>query len=237
MNRETWLPWLRDGTRPGRRSAYPLPPANSRPAVALLEDPRLRASTTSTEELAVDRAMLVALAGDATSADPAALIRLFVATMMWGSGTTYGRGPRRTAEALSADNLADVLLETRDAVHTDDLVSAHRAFSVQGVGESFFTKWFWTASLDREDQRRPLILDNRVRAVLHRILGSHPSWKVHRGGAGYDAYVAVIHDAADALSPTFPHIDAEKIEWLMFDRSDHKHVAEVCLDGAVGTSG
>lgn len=226
----TWLPWLRDGTRPGRRAAYTLPPAHSIPAVELLDDARLRSDSDPSKGTSIDRPLLeeLACAADGPGARDA-LNQLFVATMMWGSGTTNGRGPRRTAQALSDPSLTDTLLATRDAVHNGDLSAAHRGFRVSGVGESFFTKWFWAASLNSPTVFRPLILDDRVRATMHRMLSGHAAWVVPRHAAGYVDYVTLIHTAATLLAPTFPHIDAEKLEWLLFDRSNHTKTTERCL--------
>src|SRR6476646_961537 len=48
-----------------------------------------------------------------TCATPEAIERLFVATMMWGSGTANGRGPRYTDEALSTRSVPGVLTDAR----------------------------------------------------------------------------------------------------------------------------
>lgn len=229
----TWLPWVSTGTRPGRRSSYKLPDANSGPAVELLEDPRLESEEVPAGDLRVDRPLLAELARSAqTTQEPSDLVQLFVATMMWGSGKSNGRGPRRTAQALSAGNLADTLRTTSDAVYRGNLVAAYERFVVQGVGEAFFTKWLWSASLGGPESGRPLILDVRVRRTLRRLLGQHPSWRTFRGSTGYASYVSMLHAAADILAERFKQVDAEKIEWLLFDRSSHQPVAELGLDAA-----
>ena len=41
-----------------------------------------------------------------------------------------------------------------------------------------------------------------------------------------------VHAAAELLAAKVDHIDAEKLEWLLFDRSSHDTVAEACLNDA-----
>ena len=87
--------------------------------------------------------------------DPSGNIALFVATQMWGSGTTNGRGPRYTAAALVDDRLVGCLTDTRLLARENDTSSAYQRFRVSGVGRSFFTKWFWSSTLDPRDERAP----------------------------------------------------------------------------------
>jgi len=223
----TWLPWLRDGTRDGRRSSYDLEDANSEAAVAFLEEDL--GGTHEGPTAYVDRCRLQELAVDAArSRTSDRLVKLFVATMMWGSGTTNGRGPRRTAEALNCTGLAETLRMTQEAVFDGDLERAHSKFYVSGIGESFFTKWLWATSLGAESTSRPLILDYRVRSCLHARLRNHPGWTRLRGAAGYVNFVSLVHTAADLLPDSLGEVDAEKIEWLLFDRQSHDSI-EPCL--------
>lgn len=147
--------------------------------------------------------------------DDAGRVALFVATMMWGSGTTNGRGPRYTARALTDERLIDTLRVTAEAVGRDDLRSAYASFRVSGVGESFFTKWFWAASLADHPARRPLICDLRVRATLERL-----GWTLtptgRRHAVRYDAFVTFVHEVASHLDRG---ASAEQVEWLLFERS------------------
>jgi hypothetical protein len=73
---------------------------------------------------------------------PEGLRDLFVAVMIWGSGTTNGRAPRYTGAALGDPRLPGVLDTTRDAVRAGELGRAYAEFRVRGVGRSFFT-CFW----------------------------------------------------------------------------------------------
>jgi len=52
--------------------------------------------------------------------------------MLWGSGTSNGRGPRYTAAALADRRLPLVLEQTAELVATSDLHAAHETFRVKG---------------------------------------------------------------------------------------------------------
>ncbi|QKW28176.1 hypothetical protein HUT11_20130 [Streptomyces seoulensis] len=145
--------------------------------------------------------------------DPGGLRDLFVAVMIWGSGTTNGRGPRYTEAALSDPRMPAVLQTTRDAVRKGDLSEAYRRFALNGVGRSFFTKWF--AAVDDRDAPcdRALILDHRVFRSLNAL--GWTSWEAagtRHWPARYAAYVSSMHDWASSLGVT-----AEWLEWLLFD--------------------
>ena len=96
--------------------------------------------------------------------DPQLIKQLFVKTMMWGSGTTNGRGPRYTNKALSDGKLVGTLIKVREFLMKSDVPSAydlHR--QIPGVGPSFHTKLLWVIGSDIENLNpRPLILDELV---------------------------------------------------------------------------
>ena len=153
---------------------------------------------------------------EGTSSDQE-LVALWVATMAWGSGKTNGRGPWRLEQSLSAPTLVETLRTTSALVLTGQLAKAHASFDIDGIGESFFTKWFWVTSLCAPQERRALILDKRVRTTLWRTQSSPPI--VPRTSADYAAFVAAAHVVGRALLPGHSDGDAaEKIEWLLFDR-------------------
>ena len=96
--------------------------------------------------------------------DPQLIYEIFVKTMMWGSGTTNGRGPRYTNKALSDGKLVGTLIKVREFLMKSDIPSAydlHR--QIPGVGPSFHTKLLWVIGSDIENLNpRPLILDELV---------------------------------------------------------------------------
>ena len=96
--------------------------------------------------------------------DPQLISEIFVKTMMWGSGTTNGRGPRYTNKALSDGKLVGTLIKVREFLMKSDVPSAydlHR--QIPGVGPSFHTKLLWVIGSDIENLNpRPLILDELV---------------------------------------------------------------------------
>lgn len=150
------------------------------------------------------------------------LIRLWVATMMWGSGTSNGRGPWRTAQGLADRDMPTVLDRTFGLVAEGRLRDAYSAFDIDGCGESFFTKWLWSAALaDSTASPTPLILDRRVCDVLGIIYPPTTAWRQPLGATGYVEYVDQMSTVVSTLQETIgPHMTAEKLEWLMFERPD-----------------
>lgn len=169
----------------------------------------------------VSRGDLARLRDRATDDDPGSLRDLFVAVMIWGSGTTNGRGPRYTEAALSDTRMPTVLRTTREAVRNGDLSGAYRQFDLKGVGRSFSTKWF--AAVDDRDAPcdRALILDDRVFRSLNAL--GWISWQAagtRHWPTRYVAYVSAMHGWASSLGVT-----AERLEWLLFHlngRMDHE---------------
>jgi hypothetical protein len=110
----------------------------------------------------ISRADLLAYSKAAVGTDDSTMVRLFVATMIWGSGTSNGRGPMNTAAALHDERLGEALKASHSHVVSERVPEAYRVFRVHRVGPSFFTKWFWAAGLAQPLRLTPLILDSRV---------------------------------------------------------------------------
>ncbi|MFF7177651.1 hypothetical protein [Streptomyces sp. NPDC008121] len=155
-----------------------------------------------------DLAALRDRAGD----DPERLRDLFVAVMVWGSGTTNGRGPRYTAAALADPRLPAVLDATRQAVRDGDPAEAYRRFVLDGVGRSFFTKWFAAVDDRPAPSPRALILDARVLHSLNAL--GWTTWQAagtRHWPARYTAYITCMHTWAASFGVT-----ADWLEWLLF---------------------
>ena len=124
--------------------------------------------------------------------DPQLISELFVKTMMWGSGTTNGRGPRYTNKALSDGKLVGTLIKARELLMKSDIPAAydlHR--QIPGVGPSFHTKLLWVIGSDIENlDPRPLILDELVWKGL-KLMGwsSIQAAKTLNRGRRYGAYL------------------------------------------------
>jgi hypothetical protein len=160
----------------------------------------------------VDRCGLVRLAEPANTG--VARVALFVATLMWGSGTTNGRGPRYTAAALGDRRVLQTLERTRVQARELRFAEAFRSLSLTGVGPCFYTKWLWSSTLDQSTDRRPLILDDPVIGTLNG-LGWFLSDGARRRADRYLAYV----DLADAVSTELPSASTgEHVEALLVDR-------------------
>jgi hypothetical protein len=111
------------------------------------------------------RVDLMKLVSEAFSENDHQLIsELFIKTMMWGSGTTNGRGPRHTDKALREGKPAEIMIGARKllkASRISDAYDLHRRFP--GVGPSFHTKLLWVIGSDIENLNpQPLILDELV---------------------------------------------------------------------------
>lgn len=210
----TWRPWLEKGGHSDRGTKYKIPKKHTEIARVFLED----LESSELRPVQIDRRMLVDLSAVAAKGADADLIRLWVATMMWGSGTSNGRGPWRTAQGLADERLTSTLSATLALARSGNLVDAYRSWHLPGCGEAFFTKWFWTSALTSKATPTPLILDLRVRNSIAAATDGH-TIKL-RGAAGYAAYCEGIQQVATRLAgePHLGHIDAEKVEWLLFDR-------------------
>ncbi|MGV9849944.1 8-oxoguanine DNA glycosylase OGG fold protein [Streptomyces sp. NPDC003442] len=154
---------------------------------------------------------------DRVSDDPDGLRDLFVAVMIWGSGTTNGRGPRYTEAALLDPRLPTVLRTTRQAVRSGDLSEAYRQFVLNGVGRSFFTKWFAAVDDRNADCDRALILNARVFHSLNAL--EWFSWRAagtRHWPTRYTTYVSTMHGWAPSVGVT-----ADRLEWLLFHLNGH----------------
>lgn len=142
--------------------------------------------------------------------------RLFLAVMIWGSGTRNGRGPYYTGIALrDGVNLAATLARTAEMVRSGEHAEAYRTFRVPKIGPAFFTKWFWAASSNTA--RPALIFDSRVRATLGALnWNSREAAGTRNRALRYQAYVAAMHEWAGHLGTT-----AEQLELYLFLAAGH----------------
>lgn len=199
------------GPHPGREF-----PFNAGPWRRWLAD-RHPAASAVVADLAgsgsVRRADLVKFAANADGAD--GLLRLFVATMIWGTGTGDNRGPWRTAEALrNSDAAVRMLANTRDLVLDGQPGTAYRTFRLPKVGPAFFTKWFWAVALPHSPTLVPLILDARVWASLGKLgWDSRTAAGTTDWGARYEAYLSACARWAVLAGLDGP----EQVEQLLFD--------------------
>lgn len=196
----------------------------------LLSDPTVTTETTDEryrrrgDRLVTRDAVVEACqAADLTDAD--AVIPAFVLVMAWGSGTSNSRSLRYTREALQNVPAASAMLgESATALRRvreladPALVDIHRRFSLPGVGEAFFTKWFMFAGFEPGRTWQPLILDSRVRATLHKTLDVwlNDLAVVQNDSHRYVAYLTAIHQWAAQLSQP---MSAVQLEWIMFQHN------------------
>jgi len=147
--------------------------------------------------------------------DPQLIKELFVKTMMWGSGTTNGRGPRYTSKALKESELVAVLIKVRElllSAQISDAYDLHRR--IPGVGPSFHTKLLWVIGSDIENLiPRPLILDDVVWKGLKTAgWSSRKAAGTIRRGKRYEAYLKACEEWATVKKCT-----SEDIEYSLFE--------------------
>jgi hypothetical protein len=214
IHAETWRPWL-----DGRKALHT---DWSAIAVSALDDLPVIDEGSRLDKRRVDRSTLAKLSAE-LAADPTdeRRVRLLVTTLLWGSGTSNGRGPRYAARTLRDERLAPALANTAALVASGHLAGAHKGFRVRGIGPSFFTKWFWAVGLATTAGPRPLILDTRVAQSLRRLTGEE--WNTTDRGAAdrYADFVERVDHWARALASDHDlvGVDAEKVEYLLFDRA------------------
>lgn len=154
--------------------------------------------------------------------DDQSVASAFVLVMAWGSGTTNGRSLRYIRAALqdppaAAETLRRSATSLRAIARLEDpaLLDVHREFSLPGVGEAFFTKWFAFAGCVPNRDWQPLILDSRVRATLHKTLNVWLNTMTdrRRDAERYVAYLWALHLWSARLTPT---VTAMRLEWILF---------------------
>ena len=225
LNPELWSPWIVDGRIQKSSEVDPHPPEIRKSAHAVLERVVQDSNTLSRLDL-LDLATQAQGSLNEPQQDEA-LIALWVATMMWGSGTTYRRGPWRTSQGLRFPHIHESLQTTRQLIADGDLKSAFAMLSfgplkIPGCGVAFFTKWLWAASLtETEPPIRPLILDARVKASIKKATGP-TNWVT--GADGYLSYCQTLDAIAHRLtdSTKLAGITSEKVEWLLFYRDGNE---------------
>ena len=152
---------------------------------------------------------------------------LFVAAMMWGRGPKNGRLMPKFEKVSTHKNFEDTLRKTRELVMEGKPIEAYLAWldsGVKGIGEAFFTKWFFVCGLDSQRQGlQSLVLDKRVWKSLTAIGWSSKgqtgnSYRTDPAGA-YGAYLEAVHVWARELSTSSIKISPLQIEQFLFRKN------------------
>ena len=157
--------------------------------------------------------------------DDEALELLFVKTMMWGSGTTNGRGPRYTDQALSQKGTLEVLRRVRQQLDDGDTSTAYYAHQeIPGIGPSFHTKWLWVVGTAAGTTPQPLILDLNVWNALSELdWNSAAAAGTRRWGHRYAPYLQACHAWAEqATNAGKVAYSAQDIEYPLFVRGQSR---------------
>lgn len=152
---------------------------------------------------------------------------LFIAAMMWGRGPKNGRLMPKFAMVSTAVNFEETLQQTREFITVGKPVEAYQTWidsGIKGIGEAFFTKWFFVCGLDSQRQGlQSLVLDKRVWKSLTAIGWSSKrqtgnSYRTDPAGA-YGAYLEAVHVWARELSTTSIKISPLQIEQFLFRKN------------------
>ena len=155
---------------------------------------------------------------------------LFVAAMMWGRGPKNGRLMPKFEKVSTHKNFEDTLRKTRELVMEGKPIEAYLAWldsGVKGIGEAFFTKWFFVCGLDSQRQGlQSLVLDKRVWKSLSAIGWSsqrQTGTKYRKNPAGaYGAYLEAMSYWASELSDGSVTISPLQVEQFFFRKSGEK---------------
>ena len=152
---------------------------------------------------------------------------LFVAAMMWGRGQKNGRLMPKFEKVASHHSFEETLQKTREFILEGKPVDAYAAWinsGVEGIGEAFFTKWFFVCGLDSQAKSlKPLVLDQRVWNSLKAIGWSSERqtgkrYRTNHAGA-YGAYLEAVHGWASELSTSSVQISPLQVEQLLFRKN------------------
>jgi len=155
---------------------------------------------------------------------------LFVATMMWGRGPKNGRLMPKFEMVSSHSNFEETLLKSRDLITAGKPVEAYQAWidsGIKGIGEPFFTKWFFICGLDSQREGlQSLVLDKRVWKSLAAIGWSserQTGTKYRKDPAGaYGAYLEAMSYWANELSDESVTVSPLQVEQFYFRKSGEK---------------
>jgi hypothetical protein len=172
---------------------------------------------TSRLTLTVSRDDLKAACAELDLDDRDQVLSAFVLVMAWGGGKS-GRPIMNTQRALADPDAAHLMLKSSaekvaGTAEQSVLESAHEEWSLPGVRQAFFSKWFAFAGVRESREWQPLILDARVYATLNKTLkvSTIRLADSHRRKHRYRAYVQALHLWAKELS-----VPAERLEWILF---------------------
>jgi hypothetical protein len=152
---------------------------------------------------------------------------LFVAATMWGRGPKNGRLMPKFEQVASHHSFEETLQKTRELIVKGKPVDAYKAWTeseLEGIGEAFFTKWFFVCGLDSQAEGlQALVLDKRVWNSLKTIgwsseLQTGKKYRTNQAGA-YGAYLEAVRVWASELSTSSLQISPLQVEQLLFRKN------------------
>ena len=153
------------------------------------------------------------------------LRRLFLAAMTWGRGKRNGRMLPGFKKAFAHPALDGTLASTCNLIREGlpgEAYDVWRAAEIPGLGEAFFTKWFFVCGMGGVPNTcmDALVLDRRVWRSL-RVLG-WGSWRasgvrrVHGRAAAFCAYLKALQTWATVMTIKGHATTAEQLEIFLF---------------------
>ena len=146
---------------------------------------------------------------------------------MWGRGPKNGRLMPKFKKVASHQYFEETLQKTRELIIDGKTIDAYKTWTesgIEGIGEAFFTKWFFVCGLDsRAKGQKPLVLDQRVWNSLKAIGWSSErqtgaKYRTNQAGA-YGAYLEAVHVWAIELSTSAIQISPLQVEQLLFRKN------------------
>jgi hypothetical protein len=132
---------------------------------------------------------------------------LLVLTLIWGRGKSNGRMKPHIITLLAHNGLENALEKISYATRLDGAAGGHRAWTLPGLREPFFTKFLWAVTSHRHSSERCLVLDGNVRRSLKTLGVEWPAAGRHEK---YEWYVNLVRSWCDDTH------DPEDLEWLLF---------------------
>lgn len=198
-------------------------PGAQGPLTVLRDESLTHASKRVAGDRVVDGDLLGGLLRDLDLDDAETVATAFLLVQVWGSGTSGSRTIGHTRRALTSyeplvRDLRATATMLRSGVDYEVLAAAHKTWKAQGVGQSFFTKWFSFAGHAAGRPWQPLILDERVFRTLNRTLDVTVRSLTRKRGpaAAYEAYVRAMHEWGALVGA-----DAARLEWIAFVHNGH----------------
>jgi hypothetical protein len=165
----------------------------------------------------------------------------FLMVMLWGYGADEGgksdaRGRWRVAQMTKdCGKLRETLCKARDWICQNKIEKAYNEFRIPWCGPNFFTKYFYFIGKSLDQQKYPLIYDDRVATGLVKLnlCSDKPlefvTIQTKRKADAYVKYVDMIHGWSVYLG-----CKADQVELFLFEYGAGRQGTAVMQNRTVG---